>query len=141
MSRQYLPQCRCGSRSEANGGGTLVINNEGSIVGSNTLFTANTNIYAKWTANDYTITLNNIEADVAGTTTLYEKYNTAWYTDLEAEPVTTITIPEKEGFTFGGYCTEIEGAGTLIVNSEGNIVGSNTAFKSNTSIYANWISE
>lgn len=57
------------------------------------------------------------------------------------EPVTSITIPQKEGYSFGGYYTEKNGAGTRCVDESGNILSSPTTFTSNTTLFAYWIAD
>ena len=122
-----------------NGGGTQIIDSSGTITAANTKFTANTTLYAKWTANIYTITLNNQSATTAGTATIYEKYATGWYNNSGATTsITTITKPVRTGYTFGGYYTAENGGGTQIIDSSGTITAANTKFTANTTLYAKW---
>jgi uncharacterized repeat protein (TIGR02543 family) len=88
----------------------------------------------------YTITLNNQSATSAGTSTIYLKYSAGWYSNSAATTsISSITIPQKTGHTFGGYYTSTNGAGTQIINSSGVIVGSKTYIAENDTLYAYWI--
>lgn len=96
---------------------------------------------AVWSANIYTITLNNVDATTAGTTTIYEKYGVGYYSDSSA--ITSITIPTKtnsasNNAVFGGYYTEQGGSGTQIIDASGNIIASSTAFTAGATLYAKW---
>ena len=53
-------------------------------------------MYAIWTANTYTITLNNQEATTAGTSSVQATFDSN---------LSNITVPTKKGYTFGGYYT------------------------------------
>ena len=103
--------------------------------------TGNRNYVANWTANTYTLTLNNQGATTAGTAAVYYKFDTNKYysnNTLQTE-ITTITKPEKNGYTFAGYYTEANGAGTQYIDANGAFV--NDAYKnitSNTTLYAKW---
>ena len=88
----------------------------------------------------YTISLNNQSATTAGTTTIYEKYNTGWYSNSTAtSSISKITIPTKDQYTFDGYFTSTNGGGTKIIDGSGNIQSNTTkSFSSNSTIYAKW---
>lgn len=95
---------------------------------------------ANFTPTVFEITLNNQSATTAGTTAIYEKYNTNWYGESAATNViTTITKPEKTGYYFDGYYTGQNGAGTKVINNTGTILSGNTAFTTTTTLYANWV--
>ena len=101
-------------------------------------------VYAKWTANTYTITLSNQEATTAGTTKIYEKYNTGYYIDSNlSNKMTTsanpITVPVRTGYTFDGYFTTANG-GTKYIDSNGKLTSSASAtnFAGNGTLYAHW---
>ena len=76
----------------------------------------------------YTITLNNQGATTAGTTSVRATYNAA---------MSSITIPTKTGYTFGGYYTATNGGGTQYYKADGT---SATAWTetSVTELYAKW---
>jgi len=70
----------------------------------------NTNrmLYAKW---DRTVTLEQEGATTEGSTTVIGTWNCA--------TLPAISNPEKTGYTFGGWYTEVAGAGNLIIDTEG----------------------
>jgi uncharacterized repeat protein (TIGR02543 family) len=76
----------------------------------------------------YTVTLDNQSATTAGTTSVQVTYGSA---------MPSATMPQKTGYTFGGYYTEIEGGGTQYYNANG---GSSKAWNiaANTTLYAKW---
>jgi len=111
----------------------------------------NTTLYAYWTANVYTITLDpkyyTSSSDTSGdavtsngTTTLYVKYNTGWYSNSTASTaVSSITKPTKTGYTFQGYYTGKYGTGTQIINSSGTILsGKTTTWTAAATLYAHY---
>ncbi len=111
----------------------------GTKVSSDTVMEASdTTIYAHWTANTYTITLNK-QSGSGGTSTLYLKYNTGWYSNSGATTsVSSITKPSRTGYTFNGYYTETSG-GTQIINSSGSIISGKTTYvAANDTLYARW---
>ena len=117
-----------------------VVNNSSTID-----ITEDHDIYALWTPNKYTITLNNQSATSAGTTTIYEKYNYGYYTNttLTTKMTTSankITVPTKTGYTFGGYYTAVNGGGTQYINANGYITSSASAtnFTAGGTLYAKW---
>ena len=106
--------------------------------------TAATTITATFVPKVYTITLNNQNATSAGTTTIYEKYNTGYYTDSGcATQMSTsangITVPTKTGYTFKGYYTAASG-GTQYIGTNGRITSSASAtnFTANGNLFAQW---
>ena len=78
--------------------------------GASVPMTANTTLYAKWTR---TITLNQEDATIEGTTSVTGTYNCA--------TLPSITNPEKEGYVFGGWRTEVGGGGNLVINTSGEL--------------------
>ena len=101
-------------------------------------------LYANWTPTVYTITLNNQSATTAGTTTIYEKYNTGYYTNSAATTQMTtsangITVPKKTGYVFMGYYTETSD-GTQYIDANGKLTSSASAtnFTANGTLYAQW---
>ena len=84
-------------------------------------YDGNLNLYAKWTANQYTVTLDVDEANkgtIAGATTSQDIY----YDDL------TVTVPNRptaaNGYALDGYYTEQLGAGTKVINGDGTWIAS-----------------
>ena len=61
-------------------------------------------------ARTFSITLDNQNADIAGSTSVTATYN---------DSVPSITIPEKVGYNFGGYYTEINGGGVRYIKEDG----------------------
>ena len=122
-------------------------------------------LYANWTTNVYTVALNNQGATTAGSTQVYEKYNTGIYKESGCTTQMTtntnpITKPERQytltyntnggsvnslnttaSYTFGGYYTGAGGSGTQLINANGNVTNSfaTTTYTDNATIYANWI--
>ncbi|MGN1201471.1 MAG: InlB B-repeat-containing protein, partial [Candidatus Caccovivens sp.] len=94
-------------------------------------------LYAIRSANTYTITLNGNGATTAGTQTIYLKFNTGWYSNIEcSNAISTITIPTKTGYDFAGY---VDANDNTIINSAGKIVGSTTFTTEDVTINAVWI--
>ncbi len=91
--------------------------------GSDTV-SENTTLYAKWTANTYTITFDSQGASVnasPGTKTVLNGQT------LDAMP----TEPQKPGYMFGGWWTQPNGGGTPFTAS--------TPVTGNSTLYAKWI--
>lgn len=97
-------------------------------------YTTNGNLtcYAVWTPNPYTITLNNQDATIGGTANISVTYNAN--TNLTGTPA--ITVPNKTGYTFGGYYTGIGGVGDQLIDEDGNVIASVDGF---TDASKNWI--
>ena len=87
----------------------------------------------------YTITLNK-QSGSGGTSTIYLKYNTGWYSNSGATTsISTVVLPTRAGFTFQGYYTGTNGSGTQVINSSGQIIsGRTTITTSNISLHAYW---
>ena len=114
------------------------------ITPNSTTINAKTTAQANFTkeAEKYTITLDNKSATTAGTTAIYEKYNTGIYLDgalTKAMTTSTnaITKPSKTGYTFKGYYTKENGQGDQIINENGYITDkiTNTTYTANTTLY------
>ena len=70
--------------------------------------------YPAWTANKYTITLNNLEATTPGTESVTATYDAT---------LSAITIPTKAHYDFGGYWTSSDDGSTLttqLIDENGN---------------------
>lgn len=100
--------------------------------------TATQTLYAHWTVNSYTITLNNQSATSAGTTSIAVTYDAV---------VPAITIPVKTHCTFEGYYTAENGDGVQIINNDGSIIANvsgytdaskNWKYANNLILYAYW---
>ena len=81
--------------------------------------------------NEYTITLNNQSATTAGTANMVEKYG-------ESFTPSSITVPARTGYVFGGYYTGTNGSGTQIINGSGSIVANNKTYTNAATLYAYW---
>ena len=96
----------------------------------------------------YTVTLDNQGASSAGTTLVYYKYNTVkkmngtnyyYFSDKSlTSALSSITKPTKTGYTFGGYFTNTNGAGTDYISANGTF--SNNLYKTinDKVLYAKW---
>ena len=102
---------------------------------------------ANWTANPYSITLNGNSATTQNTATIYTTYNTNLYLDSARTKVMTtsanaITIPNRTGYTFGGYYSGSGGTGTQYITASGyaTTAGTNAAksYTANSTWYAKW---
>ena len=107
-------------------------------------------IYAAWSPKNYTIILNNEDADTGheGTASISVTYDSN--ENLTGTPA--IELPEKTGHVFGGYFTNADGEGTQIIDAAGNVIpqagGGNTytdasknwkkAGNDNVNLYAYW---
>ena len=86
--------------------------------------TASKTYTAKWTAKTYTITLNN----QGTTTTTTATYNSA---------MKDIPVPQRTGYTFGGYFDDVNGGGSQYYKADGTS-HQNWNKTSNTTLYAKW---
>lgn len=101
----------------ASGGGGTDYALSGSYTGN-----ADLELYAIWTPQEYTITLNNQSATTTGSTSITVTYGES--TNLTGTPA--ITVPSKTGYTFGGYYTEDDGDGVQIIADNGNVIAEAT---------------
>ena len=120
------------------------------ITPNSTTINAKTTVKANFTkeANTYKVTLDNKSATTAGTTTIYEKYNTGIYLDSDLKTAMTtsanpITKPVKTGYTFKGYYTKENGQGDQIITADGYITDkiTNTTYTANATLYAYYVDE
>ena len=89
----------------------------------------NLDLFAKWSANEYTVTLDNQGATVAGSTSTKATYNS---------PMKGIALPVKTGYTFKGYYTGTNGSGDQYYTESGKSAR-NWTIASNKTLYAYWI--
>lgn len=137
-------------------GGTMIFDEDGVLQGNVTGYTDSYShwtctdddleLQAHWTANPYTITLNNQSATTAGSTSISVTFDATTY--LTSEPA--ITVPEKTGYTFGGYYTAVAGGGVQVIAANGNVnaqAGGDDTYTSSTKqwkyaddidLYAKW---
>ena|GEM_PF-2643212 len=85
-------------------------------------------IYAAWSPKNYTITLNPEGADEGheGTESIAVTY------DSNDNLTSAITKPERTGYKFSGYFTEADGAGTQLIDEDGNVIVSVSNYTSAT---------
>ena len=128
-----------------NGSCTATIGGDGSvsyITSCNTGYTlsgANT-ANPTCTPKIYTITLNaTAGGGTGGTSTIYLKYATGWYSDAAAtNAITSITMPTKTNSICEGYFFDETFGSDRFIGRAGNIIASNTAFTANTTWYAHY---
>ena len=92
--------------------------------------TGETIYYAYYVANTYTVTLNNQGASTAGVASVTATYGAAM-------PSIANNLPQKTGYTFGGYWTGVGGTGTQYYNANGTSA-KNWDKTSATTLYAKW---
>lgn len=102
----------------------------GSRVYAYTTFSSNSTIYAHWTANTYTVTLDR-QGGANGSTSVTATYGSS---------MPYASKPDKMYYVFGGYYTSTNGSGTQYYTSS---MGSyrNWDKTSNTTLYAKWTAE
>ena len=125
--------------SGAGGTGSMVINTSGVLQANISTYTGANGIwikdngatlYAKWTANTYTVSLDNQDATTAGATSVTATYGSAM-------PSIANNLPTKTGYTFGGYYTATDGGGTQYYKTDGTSA-QNWTETSVTKLYAKW---
>ena len=116
-----------GYYTEINGGGTKYYNANGSSA-NNWNIASDATLYAYWTANTYTVTLDDSDATTHGTVSVPATYGAA---------MPNITAPKRTGYTFGGYYTEINGGGSKYYNADGTSAH-NWDIASDATLYAYW---
>ncbi|MDR1292768.1 MAG: InlB B-repeat-containing protein [Clostridiales Family XIII bacterium] len=134
-------------------GGVQVINDQGYFVksaGSGAYTTQNgswcfpedATLYAHWESRVFAVKLlPGSSFTSAGTSTIYEKYGTGWFSDLSAtSPIASITPPTRTGYTFEGYFTAPNGAGTKAIGKDNAVPAGKELFTQDTTLYAHWTS-
>ena len=84
-------------------------------------------LYAYWTANSYTITLNK-QSGSGGSDSVNATFNSA---------IPNISVPSRSGHVFEGYYTETNGGGEQYIKADGTSA-KNWDKASNTTLYAKW---
>lgn len=119
--------------------GSVVYGNRATVLNLTDIDGGEVTLYAVWSENIYTITLNSDGAEVKGTESYYEKYGVGNYKDSTCTgEISVITLPQKKGFVFGGYYTGKNGTGTQYIDATGKITASPTTFTTNKTLYAKW---
>ena len=95
-------------------------------------------LYAHWSANIYTITLDSkLDGHTGdnGTTTIYEKFDAGFYADKSCtKQISSITPPKKIGNKYNGYYD----GNTIIIKPDGTIAVKNNYFATDKTIIAHW---
>ena len=98
-------------------------------------------IYIKWVPGIFTVNLDQ-NGGSGGTTVIYEKYNTGWYSNSGAtSSISSITVPSRTGYTFGGYynSSDTNFTGTQWIKPNGQInVDSSATSINNITLKAKW---
>ena len=103
----------------------------------------NESLYAVWEPIIVTVNLNK-NGGSGGTSTIYMKYDSGWYSSSSCTSSSKITslpsTPEKIGYDFKGYNTSSSGSGTLAVSETGAINVSDTFYSTDgtRTWYAVW---
>ncbi|MBN2544618.1 MAG: InlB B-repeat-containing protein [Spirochaetes bacterium] len=88
---------------------------------------ANTTLYAKWTANSYTVTFNKV-GGAGGSNSVIAVYGSS---------MPAATAPAQTGYTFDGYYDGTDGTGYKYYNSD-MTSARNWDKSANTTLYAKW---
>ena len=114
------------------------IDGNGNFVNFNsTTFTEKKTLYALWKPATFTITLDN--GDGIDNTTIISTYNAGF-------SLNQVSVPEKVGYTFGGYYisvssnnTELATGDTKVITENGNILFDCISILEDVTYYALWI--
>ena len=131
--------------TSASGDGTKIIDTDGHFVntvvsgyvasGRKWQRTSNTNLYARWTANSYDVTLKPNGATTGSDQVVRATFDAAMPTTTKTSAA--LVAPEKTGYTFGGYSQNSDGTGTLYYAA--NLSSANAWNQDgNVNIYAKW---
>lgn len=93
------------------------------------IYEGDIDLYAHWTANEYTITLNDRSATSAVSPSSVKA--TFASKDLSA----SITNPAKWGSTFGGWAVNSNGTGKIVIGTDGKLVENVAGY---TDVSGNW---
>ena len=134
-----------GYYTEEDGEGTQIIAANGNVVASasdasytytdgskNWKYVGNITLYAKWTADEYTITYRD-RGDVAFTGTQEDAPTTHTY-----GTATTLKIPTREGYIFGGWFTASDCASGAVGTAASASLGA-TDYTADITLYALWL--
>ena len=125
-----------GWNTKKDGTGTLYSDGE-SVINLNSTSDGQITVYAQWTANKYTITLN-ANGGSGNTASVQATYASATLPE--------ITNPTRTGYTFKGWYSAANG-GTLVISTKGQLQASKLGFTDenkkwiateNKNLYAQW---
>lgn len=110
-----------GWNTKANGTGTSYTD-EQRVNNLTTENGAEITLYAQWTANTYTITLNSDLATTHGTTSIKATY------DANTNLTSAIAVPSRDKWTFWGYYAVKNGAGTQLIDRYGDVLANKSGY-------------
>jgi uncharacterized repeat protein (TIGR02543 family) len=113
-----------GWTTASDGSGTVYVAGNTLAIGS-----ANINLYAKWTANPYSVTYSATTSDGGTVPVDSTIYNISQSVSVRGN-TGTLT---RSGYTFAGWTVAANGSGTVLVSGDSYTVGS-----SNITFYAKW---
>ena len=90
---------------------------------------ATVNLYAVWEEKTSTVTLDQPNATTAGTNLVNATYG---------RPMPPITRPQRTGWTFAGYFTSANGAGTKYYNADGSSAQNWDRTEQDVTLHAHW---
>lgn len=115
-----------GWNTNAAGTGTNYSNGQ-SVTNLTTTVGGTVTLYAKWTANTYTVTLDK-QSGTGGSSSVTATYGSA---------MPSATMPTRTGYTFGGYYTSTSGGGTQYYTAAGASARTWDIAEART-LYAKW---
>lgn len=138
----YYAEVGCTNKVMTNAG--VLVNYSGYVEsGKWVRVTSPTTLYAKWTPNNTSITLDTQSATTDGTTSVTATF------DASTNLTSAITKPTKTGYMFGGYFTAKDGGDTQLIGTDGNWIANVTDYTgagkiwkyvgSTLTLYAYWI--
>ena len=114
--------------TEANGEGTKYYNADMSSAHIWDKANNTTTLYAHWTANSYTVTLD-ANGGTGGTTSVSATYDSA---------MPSAEAPTRAGYTFGGYYSEASGGGTQYYDADMSSTHNWDINTNPSTLYAKW---
>jgi len=113
-----------------NGKGNLIVTRMGVINVLNNFYSRDALIHADWKANNYTVTFDK-QGGEYGSDSAIATYD---------QPFPIADASKRDGYTFKGYYTEKNGAGTQIYNEN---MASDIIYKytNNVTLYAHWVDD
>lgn len=143
-----------GWNTKADGSGDSYTNSQ-TVTNLTSTNGATITLYAQWEANKYRINLEKMAGE-NGTDFFYEKYDTGFYSDENCKNKIKdkkVKVPSRVNYKFNGYFTEKNGAGTAVIDTDGNIKCSDNFFPdkinindgkphyedTTSTVYASWI--
>ena len=115
-----------GWNTKADGTGTSYTNSQ-SVRNLTAVNNGTVTLYAKWTANTYTVTLDP-QGGTGGSSTTNATFNAV---------MQSITPPTRDGYIFDGYYSEPNGQGKKYYNANGS--SADVWDKENATLYAKWV--